>query len=272
MDKEILSLEEAAEVFGVSIKTFIKLLKEEKVPARKIGREWRFSKSALIGWLSAGDSQIYSSSEGDAREFFDQVAPEWEEISRNYYDESIKNKLLDLQILRKSMKVVDLGAGDGYLSRAIARSVKQVVAVDISSQMLKELKKKAGDNGIKNIKVLESDGQDMPVEPGSMDMVCANMYLHHIEEPENAVREMYRVLKPGGVVFISDFLEHTDNQMKEKMHDLWPGFKLEAIQDWFHKVGFRDLHPETLPGELPNKGQDHMPDARVFIMTAVKDK
>ncbi|NLO40177.1 MAG: helix-turn-helix domain-containing protein, partial [Ruminiclostridium sp.] len=37
-------MEEAAELFGVSIKTFIKLLREENVPARKIGREWRFSK------------------------------------------------------------------------------------------------------------------------------------------------------------------------------------------------------------------------------------
>ena len=65
MEKEILTMEEAAERFSVSIKTFIKLLKEEKVPGRKIGREWRFSRKALIDWLSSGDSQVYSSSEGD---------------------------------------------------------------------------------------------------------------------------------------------------------------------------------------------------------------
>ena len=69
MDKEILNMEEAAELFNVSIKTFIKLLKEEKVPARKIGREWRFSRQALIQWLSAGDSQQYSSSESDPKSF-----------------------------------------------------------------------------------------------------------------------------------------------------------------------------------------------------------
>ena len=54
VDKEILNMEEAAELFNVSVKTFIKLLKEEKVPGRKIGREWRFSRSALVNWLSSG--------------------------------------------------------------------------------------------------------------------------------------------------------------------------------------------------------------------------
>ena len=97
MDKEILTMEEAAELFQVSIKTFIKLLKEEKVPGRKIGREWRFNRQALINWLAVGDSQVYSASESDVKEFFNEVAPKWEEISRNYYDETLKNKLIRVE-------------------------------------------------------------------------------------------------------------------------------------------------------------------------------
>ena len=118
-------MEEAAEFFGVSIKTFIKLLKEEKVPARKIGREWRFSRKALIEWLSAGDSQVYSYSETDAKEFFNNVAPEWEELRKTYYDESIKSKLFEMKMLQKGMTVVDLGSGDGYISRAVAKQVRE---------------------------------------------------------------------------------------------------------------------------------------------------
>lgn len=59
MDNDILNLEQAMELLGVSEKTMIKLLREEHVPARKIGREWRFSREALIKWLSAGDSIDY---------------------------------------------------------------------------------------------------------------------------------------------------------------------------------------------------------------------
>lgn len=59
MDGDILNIEQAVEFLGVSEKTLFKLLREEHIPARKIGREWRFSREALIGWLSSGDSINY---------------------------------------------------------------------------------------------------------------------------------------------------------------------------------------------------------------------
>lgn len=59
MDNDILNLEQAMDFFGVSERTMIKLLREERIPARKIGREWRFSKTALLQWLGEGDSVNY---------------------------------------------------------------------------------------------------------------------------------------------------------------------------------------------------------------------
>lgn len=268
MEKEILNMEEAAELFSVSVKTFIKLLKEEKVPARKIGREWRFSKKALVDWLASGDSQAYSASEGDAKEFFNQVAPEWEEIRKRYYDASVKNKIIEMNILKKHMTVMDLGAGDGYLSRTAAGLVEKVVAVDISAEMLKELRRKAGGEGLANIETIESDGQDVPVADSSIDLVCASMYLHHIEEPELAIKEMSRVLKPGGRVFLADLLEHADDEMKTRMHDIWPGFKTSEMKIWFKNNGFKGIHMEVLHNDDDLKGNRSM--ERIFILTAVK--
>jgi excisionase family DNA binding protein len=59
MNDDILNIEQAIEFLGVSEKTLIKLLREEHIPARKIGREWRFSREALIHWLASGDSIDY---------------------------------------------------------------------------------------------------------------------------------------------------------------------------------------------------------------------
>ena len=266
MNKEILNMEEASELFGVSVKTFIKLLKEEKVPARKIGREWRFSRKALIDWLSSGDSQYYSSSEGDTREFFDQVAPEWDEIRKNYYDESIKHKIISLKLLKKAMTIVDLGCGDGYISRGVAKFVKKVVAVDISGEMLKELRKKAREGGIKNIETLESNGLEVPVEDSSIDTVFANMYIHHIANPEDAIKEMYRIVKPGGHIFVAEFHEHEDMEMKEKMHDIWPGFSTAKMQEWCKAAGFRNIVIETLPCDRSNSSEK----VEIFTLTAIK--
>ncbi|QAT50444.1 DNA-binding protein [Caproiciproducens sp. NJN-50] len=58
-DDDILNLKQAAGALGVSEKTLIKLLREEHFPARKIGREWRFSRESLLRWLAAGDSIDY---------------------------------------------------------------------------------------------------------------------------------------------------------------------------------------------------------------------
>jgi excisionase family DNA binding protein len=57
--REILNIEEAAELLGVSIKTFNKVLHTQNMPARKIGREWKFSRSALIAWVGAGKSSSF---------------------------------------------------------------------------------------------------------------------------------------------------------------------------------------------------------------------
>lgn len=59
MEKEILNLQEVCELLSVSEKTMLKLLKEENIPARKIGREWRFSREAIIKWIAKGDSTEY---------------------------------------------------------------------------------------------------------------------------------------------------------------------------------------------------------------------
>ena len=62
-DREIMTIEEAAQLLGVSVKTFNKVLHSQSIPARKIGREWKFSRSALIHWVGSGRSdQFYRES------------------------------------------------------------------------------------------------------------------------------------------------------------------------------------------------------------------
>ncbi len=56
---DILNIEEAAALLGVSIKTFNKVLHTQSLPARKIGREWKFSRSALIAWVGSGNSSAF---------------------------------------------------------------------------------------------------------------------------------------------------------------------------------------------------------------------
>lgn len=65
-DREILNIEEAAALLGVSIKTFNKVLHSEDMPARKIGREWKFSRTALINWVGSGHSRDFYKEQREA--------------------------------------------------------------------------------------------------------------------------------------------------------------------------------------------------------------
>ncbi len=58
-EREIINIEEAAQLLGVSVKTFNKVLHSQSIPARKIGREWKFSRNALIEWVGAGRSDQF---------------------------------------------------------------------------------------------------------------------------------------------------------------------------------------------------------------------
>lgn len=65
---ELLTFKEAVEFLKISDKTLMKLLQEESIPARKLGKEWRFSKNALIQWVAQGDSKDYAKNMRDFEE------------------------------------------------------------------------------------------------------------------------------------------------------------------------------------------------------------
>lgn len=105
MSNDILNLEQAIEFLGVSEKTLIKLLREEHIPARKIGREWRFSKEALIKWIAEGDSTNYINQNdlymvsndmvGESTVLFDKIGEAIASIKEN--NNNIKIVLKDLE-------------------------------------------------------------------------------------------------------------------------------------------------------------------------------
>ncbi len=83
---EILNIEQAASLLGVSVKTFHKVLHSEQVPARKIGREWKFSRQALIDWVGSGCSiDFYRGDASDRDVVQPQQAPH---AARNTKDHS----------------------------------------------------------------------------------------------------------------------------------------------------------------------------------------
>jgi len=76
------------------------------------------------------------------------------------------------------------------------------------------------------------DAQILPLPDASVDYAFANMFLHHVEHPGKASREMACIQKPGGKLIITDLDEHCFVFLTTEHHDRWMGFNRDDIRQW----------------------------------------
>lgn len=97
-------------------------------------------------------------------------------------------------------RILDIAAGTGTSSAAMARSGARVVAADFSPGMIAEGRKRHS-----NIEFIEADAEKLPFGDNEFDAVTISFGLRNINDPKAALAEMYRVLKPGGRLVICEF-------------------------------------------------------------------
>lgn len=104
---------------------------------------------------------------------------------------------------RKGMRVLDLAAGTGTSSAAIAKHGAHVVAADFSQGMLDEGRRRHADN--ERIEFVWADATKLPFDDASFDAATISFGLRNVVDPRVALEELRRVVKPGGRVVICEF-------------------------------------------------------------------
>jgi ubiquinone/menaquinone biosynthesis C-methylase UbiE len=133
----------------------------------------------------------------------------WNKISKSYdisvyakykpvYDETIA---LARKYLDKDDSVLDFACGTGAVTLELSGSVKQILAIDISDQMIAMAKKKAIERHFENVEFLNNSIFDPGLQPGSFDVIVAFNILQFIKE-ENALLERITQLLSGKGIFI----------------------------------------------------------------------
>ena len=174
-----------------------------------------------------------------SKQFFDEVAGEWDEMRERFFSENVREKAFAVADVRPGKLAADVGAGTGFLTEGLARRGLRVIAVDQSEEMLAAMRKKFA--ALKGVEYRRGESESLPVEDESVDYVFANMYLHHVESPPAAIREMARILRPGGRLTITDADEHDFEFLREEHHDRWLGFKREDVSRWFADAGLKNV-------------------------------
>jgi ubiquinone/menaquinone biosynthesis C-methylase UbiE/DNA-binding transcriptional ArsR family regulator len=138
--------------------------------------------------------------------------------------------------------VADLGAGEGMISQLLARRAEKVWCIDNAARMVEVGREFAAKHNLANLEYKLGDIEEVPLPDRSVDLALLSQALHHARRPQVAVREAYRILKPGGQVVILDLEEHGFEKARELYGDVWLGFTERALQGFLKKAGF--LHIE----------------------------
>jgi ubiquinone/menaquinone biosynthesis C-methylase UbiE len=144
----------------------------------------------------------------EVQAFFERVASDWDTMRLAYYDERVIKKMAEIANLSEGMSVADVGTGTGFVAAGVAPWVGRVFAVDNSLAMIDVARKNLATLGVRNVDLIPGEITALPLESASVDAAFANMVLHHAEDPGVMLREMVRIVKPGGTVAITDEVEH----------------------------------------------------------------
>ncbi len=145
----------------------------------------------------------------------------------------------------KPARALDLGCGGGHVAFALAPHAREVVAYDLSAEMLRAVAATAQSKGFTNIETRQGPVEALPFNDASFDMVVSRYSAHHWRGFDAALKEARRVLKPGGLAVFADIAAPAD-----KLCDTWMQ-SVELLRDPSHQ---RDYSQEEWQSALTRAG------------------
>ena len=162
-------------------------------------------------------------------------------------------RLIELTDPQPNWKVLDVAAGAGHTALAFAPYVAEVIASDVTPEMLQNTAVLAQKRNITNLTTQEGDAEALPFADGEFDCVTCRIAPHHFPRIDLFVHESARALKPGGILAVVDNVVPTGDAGNyinafEKLRDPSHGRCL-SVAEWeadFTHAGLQILHSETL--------------------------
>jgi ArsR family transcriptional regulator len=151
--------------------------------------------------------------------------------------------------LTPAIDIADLGAGEGLLSQLLANRARQVWCIDNSPRMVEVGIELARKNDLANLSYKLGDIEHVPLPDRSVDLAILSQALHHAQHPEAAVREAFRILRPGGQILVLDLNEHAFEKAREIYADVWLGFSESVLHGFLTKAGFAKIEVTSVAKE-----------------------
>lgn len=114
------------------------------------------------------------------------------------------SRMVELAAPSAGDRMLDIATGGGHVARVFAPHVAEVVASDLTPEILGHAARAFAEWGVKNVSTAVADAEALPFDAASFDLVTCRIAPHHFPDPPAFVREVARVLRPGGRVVLVD--------------------------------------------------------------------
>ncbi len=175
------------------------------------------------------------------RQFFNAIAEDWDMLNEEILGGFRLADAVISAMPKPCALAVDLGCGTGSVLEKLLPHAQSAVGVDGSPRMLELARRRFGlmaeqdTNARVSLRIGELD--HLPLRDEEADFACINLVLHHLSSPVHTLKEVQRILRPGGTVFITDFDKHNNERMREKYGDRWLGFDKSMLQNFIEEAG-----------------------------------
>ncbi|HSQ03566.1 MAG TPA: methyltransferase domain-containing protein [Burkholderiales bacterium] len=150
------------------------------------------------------------------------------DAARLFNDAEVLRRIREAAALTRQSRALDVACGPGIVAEALAQDAGEVVACDITPEMLARASRRFAKAGLINVRCLLGKAEHLPFDDESFDAVVNRSALHHFPRPAVALSEMGRVLRPSGHVVILDVMSSEDAE-ESALHNA-----LETIRDPSH--------------------------------------
>lgn len=239
------------------------ILDELRPPARRL---WLLAREQTDEWPTVQQDQLrlarrLRDRENASQSFFAGAAAQWDKLRMELYGDRFVTAAC-CALIPSDWTVVDMGCGTGSLAAELSGHVRRVIGIDNSAAMLKTAARRTAE--LNNVRILRGDLQAIPLDAGSCDAAMLLLVLTYVPQPAAVLREMARILKPGGRAIVVDLLPHDRDDFRRQFNQQHAGFGTEAMVDLLREAGFGNPMMRPLPPQINTKGP------ALFLATAVQ--
>lgn len=200
---------------------------------------------------------------------FDTLAKEWDAAPHHVERTLDVAARIRERVPLSGKRALEVGAGTGLLSFALAGDLAEIVAVDPSQGMVEALEGKIRSGGIANVRAARC-GDDLSGIDGEFDVAMLQMALHHIPDVDGFLSRMHDRIRPGGRLAIADLDSEDGTFHGPEVDDVHHGFDRLDLVEKLAAAGFQALSVETVHSMRRAVGNS-VRDYPIFLVTAMRN-